>query len=328
MKGVIKFICLVAFLIAFWVAYPYLQSRNKEYENRLVGALNLVEEKIEASSEDILEANVFHSPSIRPEPEADVWGVSGQVSVRSRSGDGYQKPYFAAVENLCRTYLERKCWRLKTLMVGDLVLVAESAMIGSFVTVEQLKPAPPDASTETGSSAGRVAAPVPSELPRTGASDKLGTRFAFTAADDSLSTKEDTTLTLSASSLLANDRDVDDEALSITQVGQPRHGALADNADGTYSYTPAPNYHGSDSFTYAVSDGKGGSDTATVTLDVRRANTAPVANNDRTSTTEDNNLTLYAIALLANDSDSDGDALSITGVAAARTCFLAVPAVR
>ena len=135
MKGVIKFICLVAFLIAFWVAYPYLHSRNKEYENRLVGALNLVEEKIEASSEDILEANVFHSPSIRPEPEADVWGVSGQVSVRSRSGDGYQKPYFAAVENLCRTYLERKCWRLKTLMVGDLVLVAESAMIGSFVAV-------------------------------------------------------------------------------------------------------------------------------------------------------------------------------------------------
>ena len=127
MKGVIKFICLVAFLIAVWVAYPYFHGRNKDYENRLIGALGFVEEKIEASSEDILEANVFHSPSIRPEPEANVWGVSGQVNVRSRSGVDYQKPYFAAVENLCRTYLERKCWRLKTLMVGDLVVVAESA---------------------------------------------------------------------------------------------------------------------------------------------------------------------------------------------------------
>jgi VCBS repeat-containing protein len=65
-----------------------------------------------------------------------------------------------------------------------------------------------------------------------------------------------------------NATDIDNVSLSFTQVGQAAHGLVSIAADGTFAYTPAFNYHGTDSFTYRVSDGTLASNTATVDLTV------------------------------------------------------------
>src|SRR6184192_716080 len=131
------------------------------------------------------------------------------------------------------------------------------------------------------------------------------------ANDDSYTTPEDTQLTVSAPGVLANDSDVDGDALSAVLVSNPTHGTLTLNGDGSFSYMPALNYNGVDSFTYKASDGQAQSDVATVTITVTPVNDAPVAANDDSYTTpEDTQLTVSAPGVLANDSDVDGDALS------------------
>ncbi len=131
------------------------------------------------------------------------------------------------------------------------------------------------------------------------------------ASDDTAGTAEDAALTLNAGDLLANDSDLDGDSLTIDQFTQPAHGTVVDNGDGTLTYTPAADYNGSDSFSYTVTDGNGGTDTATVNLTVNPENDNPVALDDTASTNEDAALTLNAGDLLANDSDLDGDSLAI-----------------
>jgi hypothetical protein len=75
------------------------------------------------------------------------------------------------------------------------------------------------------------------------------------------------------------------------------------------TYTPAPNYNGTDSFTYTISDGNGGTDTATVRLTVTPVNDPPVAVNDSFTTSKNKKLTTSSV--LANDTDLDGDSLTI-----------------
>ncbi|TXL71174.1 tandem-95 repeat protein [Vineibacter terrae] len=133
--------------------------------------------------------------------------------------------------------------------------------------------------------------------------------------DGPLQATGDQPLVISAAALLANDTDADLDALTIQGVTQPAHGALADNGNGTFTYTPVRNYNGADSFTYTVSDGHGGSDTARVSIAVNPVNDAPVAIDDGPlQATGDQPLVISAAALLANDTDADFDALTIQGV--------------
>src|SRR5204862_281897 len=82
---------------------------------------------------------------------------------------------------------------------------------------------------------------------------------------------------------------------------------IAAMTGGTVTYTPALNYNGTDSFSYIVGDGYGGSATGTVSVSVTAVNDAPVAANDTATTAED---TAVSIAVLANDTDPDGDTLT------------------
>jgi large repetitive protein len=127
---------------------------------------------------------------------------------------------------------------------------------------------------------------------------------------DTASTNEDTAVTIA---VLANDTDADGDALTVTGASAG-HGTVSVNANGTLTYTPAGNYNGSDTITYTISDGKGGTATGSVAVTVAAVNDAPVAANDKATTSEDTPVT---VAVLANDGDADGDALSVTSASAA-----------
>src|SRR5690606_27192679 len=75
------------------------------------------------------------------------------------------------------------------------------------------------------------------------------------------------------------------------------------------TYTLTTDYTGTDTFEYTVSDGNGGTVTATVTVMVNNVNKPPVATADSYSMDEN---TVGTFAVLTNDSDPDGDSLSIT----------------
>jgi VCBS repeat-containing protein len=98
-----------------------------------------------------------------------------------------------------------------------------------------------------------------------------------TAANDSYITNEDTALNVTAASgVIANDADNEEDVLTATLLTNPSNAAsFTLNADGSFSYTPAANFNGSDSFTYKVSDGSLESNTATVSITVNAVNDAP-----------------------------------------------------
>jgi VCBS repeat-containing protein len=124
---------------------------------------------------------------------------------------------------------------------------------------------------------------------------------------------EDTPLNIAAATLLANDTDVDGDALTITGVQGAVNGSVS-LVGGNIIFTPAANYAGPASFTYTISDGKGGSDTATVNLSVTPVNDAPTAVADSGKTGMNAALTIPVSTLLANDSDIEGNPLGIVSV--------------
>src|SRR5213075_728002 len=76
------------------------------------------------------------------------------------------------------------------------------------------------------------------------------------ANDDSYTTPEDIQLTVAAPGVLANDSDVDGDALTAILVTGPSHGTLTLNSDGSLVYMPALNFNGIDTFTYKATDGQ------------------------------------------------------------------------
>ncbi|HCH1567167.1 TPA: tandem-95 repeat protein [Vibrio parahaemolyticus] len=108
--------------------------------------------------------------------------------------------------------------------------------------------------------------------------------------------------------VLGNDTfEGDDQVVSLDTNNGPANGTVSVNPDGSVTYTPNDNYHGTDSFTYIVTSG-GVSESTTVSVDVMPVNDAPVAKDDIATTQED---TAVTIDVLPNDSDVDGDKLSI-----------------
>jgi PKD repeat protein len=125
------------------------------------------------------------------------------------------------------------------------------------------------------------------------------------AHSQAVSASEDTpqTITLTAT-------DGQNDPLSYTVLTQPANGTISGTVP-TLIYTPKANYHGSDSFTFKVSDGTGDSNTATVTITIAPVNDSPNALDDTATTDED---LRAAIDVLANDSDIDGNPLTVVAV--------------
>ena len=146
------------------------------------------------------------------------------------------------------------------------------------------------------------------------------------AVDDTTETDEETAVTLN---LLANDSDPDGDALTVTSVdghaagvgfavtsAAGRTGTATLGADGVLGFDPGSTFKDlgvgeRDTITvsYEISDGNGGTATANATVTVHGLNDAPVAVDDLGETDED---TAVSLNLLANDSDPDGDALTVT----------------
>jgi len=115
--------------------------------------------------------------------------------------------------------------------------------------------------------------------------------------------------------VLANDSDVEHDALTVTGVTQPAHGsAVISNGATNVTYTPTANYHGGDSFTYTVTDAAGGSADATVTVTVQSVNDVPVAVDDAAAAISGVPTT---VPVLSNDTDADGHPLTVTQVSTA-----------
>jgi VCBS repeat-containing protein len=129
------------------------------------------------------------------------------------------------------------------------------------------------------------------------------------AANDSYSTNEDTALNVSAPGLLGNDLDVDGDSITSVLVTNVSHGTLTLNSNGSFTFTPAANYNGTDSFTYKVSDGNLGSNTVTVSITVNTVNDAPVAVNDSATIAKNGSGVIF---ILTNDTDIEGDSLTVT----------------
>ncbi|MRR12123.1 hypothetical protein EG835_06570, partial [bacterium] len=86
------------------------------------------------------------------------------------------------------------------------------------------------------------------------------------ASADSYTTRENLALTVSAPGVLANDSDADGDTMTAHKVSGPAHGTVTLTANGSFTYTPATNWFGTDSFTYQASDGMSNSIPATVTV--------------------------------------------------------------
>jgi hypothetical protein len=146
-----------------------------------------------------------------------------------------------------------------------------------------------------------------------------------TANDDTVVTPESTGVTII--DVAVNDTDPDDNldpttANSICAYGSSgcngaSNGALVDNGDGSFDYTPNPDFNGPDSFVYEICDTIGACDTATVSITVECISHPPMANDDSASTTED---TLVTIDVAANDSYDPCGNLNLDPTTANSTC--------
>ena len=126
-----------------------------------------------------------------------------------------------------------------------------------------------------------------------------------TPQPDSATTPENTPVTIN---VLANDSDPEGDPLTVVSTSSSPRGMTTINPNGTITFEPRSGFNGITTFSYTVEDPDGNTGSAQVTVEVTSVNNAPKAVDDTITTIEETPVT---INVLANDSDSDGDAISI-----------------
>jgi len=165
---------------------------------------------------------------------------------------------------------------------------------------------------------------APDEAHVVGVTDVSGGRNVFAARlaylrakDDAYSTDRNIPLSVAAPGVLGNDAVGAGDPRTAELVSPPTHAAsFVLGPDGSFEYVPVDEFVGNDFFQYRLRDGLFGADggVATVSLAVRLVNHAPVATDDYRGTAPGVPLVVSAAALLANDHDPDGDALTLISV--------------
>jgi dTDP-4-dehydrorhamnose 3,5-epimerase-like enzyme len=236
----------------------------------------------------------------------------GSVNFDPRGNDGFQGPGIPAVETVAG----------QPISVGNPVTLPQGTVTLNPDGTLTFTPAP--------DFNGSVTIPYTAD---DGSGQPVGSTIVVTvtpvndapvATNDQITTGEDTPVVLDPR---GNDTDADGDPLAITEInGQPIDaqtpisvtnsqghpiGTVSLNPDGSLTFTPAPDHHGPADFDYTVSDGQGGTSTGHVGLTVTPVADAPSVTADTASTPEG---TAVLIDVLANDSDRDGDALTITEV--------------
>ncbi len=140
-----------------------------------------------------------------------------------------------------------------------------------------------------------------------------------TAVDDKYTTDQDTAIT--TGDVLVNDSDPNTDPVSLDSIDTTAtKGLVTDNGDGTFDYDPNGQFDylaigesAADTFDYTISDGNGGTDIATVTIEVTGTNDPVTANDDTGST--DKTTVITTGSVLANDTDPDtSDTLTVAGM--------------
>ncbi len=128
------------------------------------------------------------------------------------------------------------------------------------------------------------------------------------ASDNSYVAGEDTSISGNVITNGIPDVDADGDTLQISSHSNPEHGILNLDSNGNFTYTPNTNYSGIESFSYTVSDGKGGEDSATVHIAVGAVNDIPVISEGESVSvvmSEEGMPTSFILALSATDNDGD-----------------------
>jgi VCBS repeat-containing protein len=151
------------------------------------------------------------------------------------------------------------------------------------------------------------------------------------ANPDAYAVNEDTALTVNGSGVIANDTDSQNDPLTATVVSGPSHGTLSLNANGSFTYTPAADYNGTDSFTYKVNDGFLDSAVATVTITIDPVNDAPTFTAGADSTvaedTDAQTVAGWATGISSGPADEAGQALQFIVTTDNPNLFAVAPAV-
>jgi len=123
-KGFLVFCIVLSSVVLIGLALPYLDSRGRAHEQRLVGALNFTEKAIEAALR--APADVYE-PAIAPGSSPDHWTLSGLVVSRNELNGGARAPFVARLRSVCSDPGAARCWQTVELVVDGLVLPSRSA---------------------------------------------------------------------------------------------------------------------------------------------------------------------------------------------------------
>jgi len=189
-------------------------------------------------------------------------------------------------------------------------LTTNTAYAARFTTYH----ATPNASTLPDSDANQVTGTTASFSLTTGQTVTnldagLTANAAPVAVGDEYTVGRNQTLTVNAANgVLANDTDAESDTLTAILAEGPTNGTLVLNSNGSFTYTPATGFAGSDLFTYRAADVFGSG--ALVTVLIQVTNTPPAVVDDTASTNED---TAVAVSVLSNDTDANSDPLAVIG---------------
>jgi len=167
-RSFLVFLGIIAVIGLVWAITPITDKRARGHEQRLVAALNLVEDAIVSSSTDILRVDLF-SPEIASLSGDGRWKLDGVVETQGRAGKAVHVRYVAAVAFSCTPYDEPGCGEVQSLSIEGQPLVVDGATVADLQSVLDAATGVTDETLPGTSPGDTTAAPTPLPAPQIGA---------------------------------------------------------------------------------------------------------------------------------------------------------------